>query len=198
MFDWTLGIIETAGYAGLFWLMVLENIFPPIPSELIVPFAGYAAAEGKLDPLLAIGVASLGALLGALPWYLLGRCFNIARLKRLSRSHGRWLTVTPADIDAADAWFVRYGVLAVFFGRLVPTVRTLISIPAGIARMPLPAFLAYSFAGSLLWTGFLISLGYVLQSRYEEVAAYLNPFSNLVVLLIIGAYAYRVAAFKGE
>jgi membrane protein DedA with SNARE-associated domain len=143
MFDWILNIIETGGYAGIFALMVLENIFPPIPSELVIPLSGYAAAEGDMNIAIVILVASLGAVVGALPWYYLGKAFGIERLKRMSVRYGRWLTLTPADIDAAQAWFDRHGHKTVLLGRLVPTVRTLISLPAGMARMPLLPFLLY-------------------------------------------------------
>lgn len=195
MFDWTLGIIETGGYAGIFFLMIVENIFPPIPSEVIIPLAGYAAAEGELNIAAVVLVASLGAVAGSLPWYFLGRAFGLPRLRRLSLRYGRLLTLTPADIDAAESWFARHGQKAVLFGRLVPTVRTLISVPAGLARMPLYLFLAYSFVGSALWTTLLAGLGYWLNSQHELVADYLNPVSNLIVAAIVIAYIYRVLRF---
>ena len=198
MFDWTLHVIETGGYLGLFGLMVLENIFPPIPSEVVIPLAGYAAAGGEMSLPLVILVASLGTVVGAMPWYLAGRLFGSARLKRLSRRYGRLLTLSPKDIDAAEAWFGDNGKKAVLFGRLIPTVRTLISVPAGIARMPLGMFLIYSFIGSFIWTALLASLGFMLESQHERVADYLNPVSDFIVILIIGAYLYRVVTFRAK
>ena len=198
MFDWIIHIIETGGYLGLFGLMVLENIFPPIPSEVIIPLAGYTAASGEMNLSLVILVASIGTVVGTLPWYLAGRLVGAQRLKRWSVRYGRLLTLSPDHIDAADAWFQSHGRKAVLLGRLIPTVRTLISVPAGIARMPLGSFLMYSFVGSLLWTTLLASLGYMLQSQHEKVADYLNPVSDLIVLLIIGVYIYRVITFKTE
>ena len=198
MFDWTLSVIEQGGYVGVFFLMVLENIFPPIPSEIIIPLAGYSAAEGELNIVLVILVASLGAVVGALPWYILGRAFGLERLKKLSVSYGRLLTMSPEDIDSADAWFLRHGQKAVMFGRLIPTVRTLISVPAGLARMPIYTFLVYSFIGSLAWTALLATFGYLLQSQHDKVAEYLNPVSNLIVLIIVATYLYRVVTFKGR
>ncbi len=196
MFEWILYVIETGGYAGIFSLMVLENLFPPIPSEVIIPLAGYAAAEGEMHIAVVILVASLGAVVGALPWYLVARMFGAVRLKRLSTRYGRLLTLSPEDIDAAEAWFTAHGHTIVLFGRLIPTVRTLISVPAGIARMPFLKFLTYSFIGSALWTTLLALLGYYLESQHDKVAAYLDPVSNAIVVLIIAVYLYRVMTFK--
>lgn len=196
MFDWTLGIIETGGYAGIFLLMVLENIFPPIPSEVIIPLAGYSAASGEMNIGIVILVASLGAIVGALPWYFLGRFFGADRLKRLSVRFGRLLTLSPSDIDTSSNWFNKHGHKAVLFGRLIPAVRTLISVPAGLARMPMGSFLLFSFIGSAVWTTILALFGYFLQSQHEIVANYLNPVSDLVIILIIGVYLYRVITFK--
>lgn len=198
MFDWILNIIEVGGYLGIFALMILENIFPPIPSEVIIPLAGYAAADGALNIVLVILVAALGTMVGALFWYSLGRVFGLSRLKRASRTFGRWLTLSERDIDAAAEWFNAHGHKAVFFGRLLPVVRTLISLPAGLARMPLLRFLAYSFLGNVFWITMLALFGYFLQSQYERIGVYLNPVSDIVVVLIIGIYLYRVVTFKNQ
>ncbi len=196
MFNWIVETISTGGYFGIFFLMVLENLFPPIPSEVIIPLAGYAAAEGKFNIFLVIVVAAFGAVVGAFPWYALARFFGIARLKHLSIRFGRIMTLSPSDIDAADAWFKRHGPLVVLFGRLAPTIRTLISVPAGIARMRLRTFFFYSMIGSLIWTTLLASLGFMLQSQHEKVAEYLDPVSNGIIGVIIGIYIYRVITFK--
>ncbi len=198
MFDWILSVIESGGYLGIFFLMVLENLFPPIPSELVIPLAGFAAASGSLNIIAVVVVATLGAVVGALPWYYLARLFGIDRVKRLSARYGRALTLTGQDIDDAQAWFARYGTLAVLVGRLVPTVRTLISVPAGIARMPLPSFLLFTGVGSLVWTLALASLGYVLRSEYALVEDYLNPVSNGIVACIVLYYIYRVLTFRSR
>jgi len=196
MFQWTLHIIETGGYFGIFLLMVLENIFPPIPSEVVIPLAGFASAQGELHIALVILVATCGAVVGAIPWYLLGRLFGVRRLKRLSVRYGRLLTLSPVDIDHAQEWFHCHGQKAVLFGRLIPTIRTLISVPAGLARMKLSTFLLYSFIGSAAWTSILALLGYLLESQYDQVAEYLNPVSNAVVALIVAVYLYRVVTFR--
>jgi membrane protein DedA with SNARE-associated domain len=196
MFEWTLNVVETGGYAGIFFLMILENIFPPIPSEVIIPVAGYAAASGELNFLLVILVASIGALVGILPWYIIGRAFGAERVKFLSGRFGRFMTFSPQDVDDAKKWFEKHGQKAVLFGRLVPTVRTLISIPAGIANMRLSTFLIFSFLGSTIWTSILAFLGYILESEHKYISIYLNPVSNAVVIGIVIYYLYRVVTYK--
>ncbi len=196
MFDWITGFLEDSGYAGIVFLMALENIFPPIPSELIMPMAGFKAAQGDMNIVLVILAGSLGSVLGGLPWYYLGYFFGLKRMKALSARFGRLMTVSPKDIQYASDWFDRYGVYAVFFGRLVPTVRTLISVPAGLASMKLPVFLAYTTAGTIIWTTFLAMLGYILENRYEQVEDYVNPVSTAVVIGVVAIYLYRVITWK--
>jgi membrane protein DedA with SNARE-associated domain len=196
MFQLILSIIENTGYAGIFLLMVAENIFPPIPSEVIIPLAGFAAAKGDLNIIGVVIATTLGGLVGSLPWYFLGRFFGIVRLKKLSQKFGRALTMTADDIDGAQVWFSKHGHLAVFFGRLVPTVRSLISVPAGIARMPMGRFLLYSFFGTLIWNSFLLFFGYVLESQYETMSGYIDFISNFVIIAFISIYIYRVITFK--
>lgn len=198
MFDWITGIVRQAGYVGVAVLMLLENVIPPIPSELIMPLAGFTAARGELSMVVVVLAGTAGSVVGALFWYFVGRRLGLDRLKRLAARHGRWLTLSPADVDRADKWFGRHGRRAVFFGRLVPTVRTLISVPAGINGMPLASFLAWSTLGTGLWTALLAGAGYLLQSQYDRVADYLNPVSTAVVVLIVGAYLYRVATFRAD
>jgi membrane protein DedA with SNARE-associated domain len=195
MFDWIVGIIASSGYLGIFFLLILENIFPPIPSELIIPLAGYSAAQGELNFFLVIAVATLGAVVGALPWYFLGRIFGLERLKKISLSYGRVLTLSPAEIDKAEGWFLKHGRVAVLFGRLIPAVRTLISVPAGIARMPLPTFLLFTTVGSVIWNTALVSLGYLLGNQHELVSGYLGPISDGVIVVILIVYIYRVVTF---
>ena len=197
MFDWITGFVRQAGYVGVFLLMLAENVVPPIPSELIMPLAGFAAARGHLSILLVVLAGTAGSLLGALFWYVIGRRLGLERLKRLAARHGRWLTLSPDDVARADDWFNRHGGKAVFFGRLVPTVRTLISVPAGINGMPLPSFLAWSALGTLMWTALLAGAGFLLQSQYELVADYLNPASTVLIALIVAWYLYRVVTFRG-
>ncbi len=196
MFTWITDFVSQAGYVGVAFLMFAENIFPPIPSELIMPLAGFSAARGELSLLGVLLAGTIGSLLGALPWYYAGYFFQKKRLKRLADRHGRWLTMTSDDIDTASDWFARYGASAVFFGRLIPTVRTLISVPAGIARMNLFTFLAWSALGTLIWTAFLTFAGYILESQYDRVAAWLDPVTKIVVGLLILGYVYRVVTYR--
>ncbi|MEX0922432.1 MAG: DedA family protein [Rhodovibrionaceae bacterium] len=187
--------MQSLGVFGIALLMFLENLFPPIPSELIMPLAGYRAAQGDMPIVLVILAGSLGSLLGVLPWYFAGRLLGKTRLQGFAARHGRWLTLSPRTIERADRWFRRHGSLAVLFGRLVPTVRTLISVPAGIAEMPLVKFLVFSAVGTGLWTTALALAGYRLGAAYDSVSGYVEPLSNAVLLLILVIYLYRVVTF---
>lgn len=196
MFDWITGMVEQAGYIGIAVLMLLENVFPPIPSELIMPLAGFTAARGHLNIGMVLVSGTIGSVGGALFWYYIGRWLGCEYLKRSAARHGRWLTVAPKEIDDATEWFQRHSGKSVFFGRIVPAVRTLISIPAGIARMSLGRFLAYSTLGTAIWSGFLAGAGYVLEDQYEKVSAWVNPVSNVIIGLIVILYIYRVITFR--
>jgi len=192
MFEWILGLIVSGGYVGLLALMFLENLFPPIPSELVMPLAGFLAARGEMDALLVVVIGTAGSVSGALPWYWLGRHVNKPRLLHLAERHGHWLTVDTDEVEAAYRWFRHKGWRAVLFGRLMPGIRTLISIPAGMAGMRLSWFLALTTAGSLLWTGFLTGAGFLLENQYQRVHAYLDPLSWVVFGLILAIYLWRV------
>jgi membrane protein DedA with SNARE-associated domain len=195
MFDWITGFIQSAGYLGVALLMFAENVFPPIPSELIMPLGGFAAARGDMNLGLVICAGLVGSLLGAVLWYYIGKLVGCDRLKRWSSRHGRWLTLSPDDIDRTSAWFLRHGGKAVFVGRMVPTIRTLISIPAGIAVMAMPRFMLYSTIGTAVWTTALAVAGYLLEDQYEEISRYLNPVSTAVFAVLVFAYVYRVVTF---
>ena len=198
MFEWTLAIIESGGYVGIFLLMVLENIFPPIPSELVIPLAGFAAAKGDLNIVGVVIATTFGGIVGALPWYFVGRLYGLERLKRLSCRFGRLLTLNASDIDTAQRWFIKHGNLAVFFGRLMPTIRTLISVPAGIAHMPFIPFILYSALGTFIWNCLLLFSGYVLESQYEKLSGPIDIFSNLIIATLLFIYIYRVITYKKE
>lgn len=195
MGDWITGF-HKIGIVGIALLMFAENVFPPIPSELIMPLAGFSAARGERNLVVVIIAGSIGSLLGALLWYYIGKGVGAERLKRWATKHGRWLTLSPKEVDQACAWFNRHGGKAVFIGRLIPAVRTLISVPAGIAGMPLAPFLLYSAAGTVLWTTLLAVAGYYLESQYDKVADWVNPVSNVVIGVIVLGYLYRVVTFR--
>lgn len=196
MFDWIEGFVAQAGYLGLALLMFAENVFPPIPSELIMPMAGHAAARGEMSLGLVVLAGSAGSLLGALLWYVIGRWLGARRLRRLAGRHGRWLTLAPEEVDRACGWFNRHGGKAVLLGRMVPAVRTLISVPAGIAGMALAGFLAFSAVGTAIWSAVLAVAGYLLEGQSAEVSAWLDPISTAVVIGLVGVYLYRVATFR--
>lgn len=193
MFDWLLDVIRDYGYFGLFLLMLLENIFPPIPSELIVPLAGFACARGEMDPAAVLFASTAGSVAGALPWYYLGRAFGRRRTIWLIRVAGLWLTLSLGEFRRAKRLFDRFGWIAVLFGRLVPAVRTLISVPAGLAPMALGRFLILTIVGSAMWNTILIIAGYVLKDQYAEVEHWVNPVTKAVVLGVIAIYVVRLA-----
>ena len=194
LFDWITQIISEYGYPGIALLMLGENIFPPIPSELIMPLAGFVAAQGELNPVLVVLAGTLGSVLGALPWYYAGRWLGEERVCALAARHGRWLTLDEEDVGKAIRWFERHGRMAVLVGRLIPTVRTLISVPAGMARMPLTPFLLYSSLGSLMWTAALAGAGYLLEANYRLVGDYLDGASKIIIGLIVLTYLWRLVS----
>ncbi len=181
MLEWIQNTMSTLGYPGVALLMFLENLFPPIPSELIMPLAGFTAGRGELSFVWVVVAGSLGSLLGQLPLYYLGRLVGEEKLVRWADRYGKWLTLSGDDIRKADDWFDKHGTKAVFFARLVPGLRSLISIPAGISEMPMPKFLLYSALGTTLWVVILTALGGLLGQNYDLVDTYLGPVAFVVV-----------------
>ncbi|WP_338721404.1 DedA family protein [Devosia sp. XK-2] len=196
MTEWIIQIITDLGYVGIFLVMLAESIFPPIPSELIIPFAGFAAANGDLNLAGVLATATLGAVVGMLPWYFVGRLFGLARVRWLADRYGRLMTMNAEEIDVAVAFFRRYGPIIVLFGRLMPIIRTLISIPAGLAAMPLPLFLLASTAGALVWNTFLTLAGYILHEHYELIEVVLDPLSYVVLAAVVLIYLFRVITWR--
>ncbi|MBM5817875.1 MAG: DedA family protein [Cyanobacteria bacterium K_Offshore_surface_m2_239] len=169
------------GYVLITLGMFLENLVPPIPAELIMPLGGFLAHKGQLQLLPVILSGLLGTVLGAWFWYGIGRLINEERLEHLVGRHGRWLGVTPAGLRESRRWFQRHGAAVVFWGRLVPGVRTLISVPAGIELMPQPGFLAWTTAGSSILVTALALAGKTLGENYGRVLRWMEPFSELVI-----------------
>ena len=198
MFEFITGFLEKSGYLGVFALMALENIFPPIPSEMIMPFAGFVVARGELNLVGVLLAGTAGSVAGALPWYYAAKVYGCERLKQLAERHGRWLTIDPEDIDHALDTFKRHGRTTVMFGRLIPAVRTLISVPAGLADMSLGRFLLYSGIGSLAWTGVLMAAGFLLENKYTEVAKYVDPVSKTIFGALLAWYLYRVVTYRAR
>lgn len=184
------------GYGGLVFLMCMENVLPPIPSELIMPLGGFLAAQGKLNLAGVIVAGTVGSVLGALPLYGLGRWLGQERLCRWSGRWGHWVAVSPDDIRRSAEWFGRHGGKAVLLCRLVPGVRSLVSIPAGAAKMPLVPFLAYTTIGTAAWAGALAWLGTVLGQNYAKVEKFLGPVTYLVLGGIVIAFVVRAVKLK--
>jgi membrane protein DedA with SNARE-associated domain len=196
MGEWIIETVTQLGYLGVFILMVVENIFPPIPSELIMPFAGFVAARGDLNVWGVLAAGTLGSLIGTSLWYFAARALGLDRFRALCNRLGRFATIHEKDIDEAARWFERYGSWAVFFGRLLPTIRTLISVPAGLAKMSVPKFILISGVGTALWTAILTAAGYVLNDQYERVEHLIDPVSTGVVVLAVVIYIYRFITWK--
>lgn len=185
MLDWIQDLINTLGYPGIVFLMFLENVFPPIPSEAIMPFAGFTASRGDLSVIGVIIAGTVGSVLGALPLYYIGKYVGEARIKRWADRYGKWFTVSSKDIDKAKGWFERHGGAAVFLCRLVPGIRSLISIPAGFSSMHMPTFLLYTAVGSSMWTALLTYLGVFLGNNYEQVETYLGPAGKIIMAVLL-------------
>lgn len=183
--NFTRDVIGTLGYPGVFFAAVLENFFPPLPSEVIFPFVGFVAGLGELNLLGAIVAGVLGTLVGAAFWYILGYTLGRANLKIYIDRYGRALRISFEDIEKMEEWFARHEDPAVFFGRLVPLVRTLISVPAGFVRMSKIRFLAYTSFGSFLWVGALSIAGFFLGERWEDVSQIIESYELLVGLLLV-------------
>ncbi len=190
MFEWITGIIGRRGYLGIAALTFLENVFPPIPSELVIPLAGFVAAEGDLRLDLVIVIAVVGSLAGATVWYELGRRIGERRLRAWIVGYGKWLTISPSDLDQAQEWFRRHGRTAVFVGRLVPGLRTFISLPAGFTRMGRGTFLLYSVLGTAIWTAALAYAGVVLRANFTIVSGYIDIVTT-ILLAAIGVMMIR-------
>ncbi|MFC8847446.1 MULTISPECIES: DedA family protein [unclassified Micromonospora] len=189
---WVAGVIEALGAVGVALLVALECVVPPIPSEIVLAMAGYLASQGRFDVALIVLAATAGSLVGALVLYWLGAVIGEARLKR-------WLDRIPlvdrADLERADRWFERHGRGAVLVGRLVPVVRSLVSVPAGANRMPLGQFVLLTTLGSGVWNALIVGAGFALGSRWEEVDRYSSWF-NYAIFAVFGVMVVSWAAKK--
>lgn len=179
--------METLGGPGAALIVGLENVFPPIPSEVILPLAGFSAAQGSFTLAGAIFWTTLGSVLGALVAYGLGYWLGAERVRTL---FDRVPLIQVEDFDKAEGWFARHGRASVFFGRMVPVVRSLISVPAGVERMNLALFLLLTTAGSLLWNSLFVVGGYLLGGQWQKIESVAGWFSNAVVAVIVVALAF--------
>lgn len=188
--------ILTYGLWAIFLLLFLENVFPVLPSEVVIPLAGFVGAKLGLPLWEVLAAASVGAMLGQMPWYWGAKRLGYDRFKAFMARFGRVTTIGPAEIDKANAWFARHGEKAVFFGRITPVVRGLISIPAGLTHMPLARFLAWSIPGSTLWIIFLGWAGYKLGEDFLHLEEWLEPLTNGIIAFVLVAWVYRMVTWK--
>ena len=187
---WVVDLMEALGAPGVGLAIALENLFPPLPSEVFLPLAGFAAARGDLSLVAAIVWTTLGSVAGALALYGLGAALGRERLRAVV---DRMPLVNLEDVDKAEAWFARHGPKAVFFGRMVPLVRSMISVPAGVERMGLPLFLALTAAGSLIWNSAFVLAGYLLGENWHIVESYAGIASRVVLVVVVLAVVVFVA-----
>ncbi|MFE3400258.1 MULTISPECIES: DedA family protein [Streptomyces] len=187
---WAAGLVDTLGGPGAGLAIALENLFPPLPSEVILPLTGFAAGQGVLTLASALFWTTLGSVVGAVALYWIGM------LVGRDRMHAIWAKlplVKVSDLERTERWFLRHGTKAVFFGRMVPIFRSLISVPAGVERMPLPLFVLLTTLGSLIWNSVLVMAGYWLGDQWEVVETYVGILSKAVVVLVAVALAAYVA-----
>jgi membrane protein DedA with SNARE-associated domain len=176
--EWARNAVDSGGYPALAGLILAENLFPPIPSEIILPVAGYFVGEGTMNFILAVIAATIGSVVGALILYTIARFGGRALVLRL----GKFARVREDDLDKADDWFDRRGPWIVLFGRLIPGVRSIVSIPAGLSEMPVWRFTALTTLGSATWNCALIGAGWALGSQYEKVEGVVGPISTIVII----------------
>ncbi|MEJ5997282.1 DedA family protein [Corynebacterium sp. H130] len=179
--DWVVSLMATLGAPGVGVAILLENLFPPIPSEVVLPLAGFTAAQGKMNVYLAFVFATIGSVVGAYILYWVGAAVGAERLRKIA--DWMWLT-TREDVDKSLHWFDKYGTWSILIGRLIPGIRSLISIPAGIDRMNLLQFGLYTTLGSAVWNAILVALGYWLGDRYTIVADVIDKYSNVVYAIV--------------
>ena len=192
MSDWVVRLIEQSGYLGVGFLMFLETIFPPLPSEVIMSVAGVAAGQGKLDYGFVVAAGTAGAMLGNIVWYLAARALGVHRLKPFITRYGRWLTLSWPDVERAERWFRVNGVFFVFLGRMLPTIRSLVSVPAGLLRMRFKSFVIASTLGTAGWTALLAGAGYKLGENVGEIERFIGPASNAILVVLFAGYVWRL------
>lgn len=182
--NWTADVIESLGYLGVALLVALENVFPPIPSEVVLGFAGYTASRGDASVVGMIIAATIGSVVGALVLYGFAAAVGPVRLRAIVIRYGTWIGFGESELDRAEGWFDRKSRYAVLICRCIPLIRSVISIPAGFRRMPLGTFTVFTLFGSLIWNSVLVIAGYMLAEQWDQVLDYTEPFQDLVVLAL--------------
>lgn len=184
MEQWITDVMSDYGYWGIFLLIMLENVFPPIPSEVILTLGGFLTTTTDMTIFGVIAVSTAGSLTGAVVLYGVGRLVDVGRLEKVIDKYGNWLRLKRADLYKADAWFDRYGVWTVFFGRLVPLIRSLISLPAGMSNMKFNLFILFTTLGTIIWNTILVLIGEAVGENSEEILQTLDLYSNIVYVII--------------
>lgn len=195
MSDAILSFLTEQEYLAIFILMFVENIFPPIPSEVILPFIGYLTSTGALSFPIALLAASLGSILGTSFWFFVGWVFPVSTLERFFRKYGGYIAITLSDFKKATDFFNKYKKPAVFLGRMIPAVRSVISIPAGCVRMDIKTFFILSICGTMIWNLTLISFGHFILDDYKLVEKIMSPVADIIIYLFIAIYFIQVIRF---
>ncbi|RFU61037.1 DedA family protein [Peribacillus glennii] len=193
MQNWITDFMEQFGYLGIFLMIALENVFPPIPSEVILPFGGFMTTYSDLTVPGVIAAATAGSVVGAIVLYGIGLLLDVERLEKIVDRWGHILRITKKDIHKADAWFDKYGYWTVLFCRMIPLIRSLISIPAGMSNMKFLLFLLFTTIGTLIWNIILVSVGAALGESWEDITHFMDIYSNIAYALIgIGIIVFVV------
>ena len=196
MEDWIIRLVEWGHYWGVALLMLLETVFPPIPSEVIMTVAGVSASRGTMNLWGTIAAGTAGAMLGNWLWYWLAIKFGEARMHVFIDRYSRWLTLDWAEIERGHGLFRKHGPIIVLVARMLPTLRSLISIPAGLFGMSLRRFLVFSTIGTAGWSAALACAGYFLGSQFDDIEKWLGPLSTVIMVGILGSYVWRLARWK--
>ena len=184
--SWITDLMNEFGYWGVLFLIALENVFPPIPSEVILTFGGFMTQQPDLN-LTVVGVitvSTVGSVSGAVILYFVGRLLDVSRLEKIIDKYGHILRLTREDIYKADAWFDKYGIWTVLFCRLIPLIRSLISVPAGMSNMNFPLFIIFTTIGTVVWNTILVTLGASVGENWHEIVKYMDVFSNVIYVLL--------------
>lgn len=192
MTQFFLNLLDSGGYLGIFLLMVLENVIPPVPSEVIMGLGGIAVSQGRMQIIPLMLAGTIGSLLGNVFWYEIGYRLGHERFRPVIDRYGRWITVEWRDVESLQRFFVKHGQWVVFLFRFMPIGRTVISIPAGLCRMPRWRFLAWSTAGITVWNAVLVGAGYWLGMRFHDLDRYLGPAATALLVVAALAYGWRV------
>lgn len=192
MIEWATNLIESVGLAGIAMLIALESIFPPIPSELVLLLSGFNVSEGNFNVVETVAFATVGSVVGAWVLYAVGRLIDESRLESLVAGVGKWLGIKRKDVDTGFRWFERHGTAVIFFGRLVPIVRSVVSIPAGAERMSMVRFTLWTALGSTIWNTVWISIGWGLGDRWQDAEKWGNWFQYAVAAVIVVGVAVVV------